>query len=66
MKTLFGVTVLLLSVLSTTGNEVTVLTTASFESEVRDSGKNAIVKFYAPWVSNVCFTSVNNSTVRTL
>jgi hypothetical protein len=29
--------------------QATVLTTATFDAEVVSGGKNAIVKFYAPW-----------------
>lgn len=43
------VAAVLLSLLATVEGGAVSLTSATFETEVRGSGKNAFVKFFAPW-----------------
>jgi len=38
----------------------TVLTESSFEKEVFDSGKNSIIKFYAPWCGHCKVSNLGN------
>ena len=38
----------------------TVLTESSFEKEVFDSGKNSIIKFYAPWCGHCKVCNLGN------
>ena len=45
----------LLATAATATAQVTVLSKATFESEVFGSGKNALIKFYAPWYEAFSF-----------